>query len=59
VHGLFSKTEARAALVAAIGAAPSLEDHNTRVDAALDDIAAELEQCLDIAALATIAGLEA
>lgn len=57
VHGLFGETEARAALVAAIGAAPSLEDHNARVDAALDEIAEELEQCLDVAALAAIAGL--
>jgi len=59
VHGLFGVTEARAALVAAIGVAPSLEDHNTRVDAALDEIAGELEQCLDIATLAAIAGLKA
>jgi adenosylcobyric acid synthase len=59
VHGLFGVTEARAALVAAIGAAPSLDDHNSRVDAALDDIATELEQCLDIATLAAIAGLKA
>ena len=29
VHGLFGVTEARAALVAAIGATPSLDDHNT------------------------------
>jgi adenosylcobyric acid synthase len=58
VHGLFGVTEARAALVAAIGAAPSLDDHNARVDAALDEIAEELERCLDIAALAAIAGLE-
>jgi adenosylcobyric acid synthase len=57
VHGLFAVTEARAALVAAIGAAPSMDDHNARVDAALDEIAEELEQCLDIAALAAIAGL--
>jgi adenosylcobyric acid synthase len=58
VHGLFGVTEARAALVAAIGAAPSLDDHNARVDAALDEIAEELQQCLDISALAAIAGLE-
>jgi adenosylcobyric acid synthase len=57
VHGLFGVTEARAALVAAIGAAPSLDDHNARVDAALDEIAEELERCLDIAAIAAIAGL--
>ena len=59
VHGLFGVTEARAALVAAIGAAPSLDDHNARVDSALDDIASELERCLDVAALAAIAGLPA
>lgn len=58
VHGLFGVTEARAALVAAIGAAPSLDDYNARVDAALDEIAEELERCLDIAALAAIAGLQ-
>ena len=58
VHGLFGVTDARAALVAAIGAAPSLDDHNARVDAALDEIAEELEQCLDFAALAAIAGLK-
>jgi adenosylcobyric acid synthase len=57
VHGLFGVTEARAALVSAIGAAPSQDDHAARVDAALDEIAAELERCLDIPALAAIAGL--
>jgi adenosylcobyric acid synthase len=57
VHGLFGVTEARAALVASIGAAPSLDDHNARVDAALDEIADELERSLDITALAAIAGL--
>ena len=59
VHGLFGVTEARAALVAAIGATPSLDDHNSRVDAALDNIAAELAQCLDIDTLASVAGLKA
>jgi adenosylcobyric acid synthase len=57
VHGLFGVTGARAALVAAIGAAPSMDDHNARVDSALDEIAGELERCLDITALASIAGL--
>jgi adenosylcobyric acid synthase len=57
VHGLFGATEARAALVSAIGAAPSQDDHAARVDAALDEIASELERCLDIQALAVIAGL--
>ena len=59
VHGLFGETPARAALVSAIGAAPSQDDHNARVDAALDEIAVELERCLDIPALAAIAGLQA
>jgi adenosylcobyric acid synthase len=58
VHGLFGMTEARAALVAAIGAAPGSDDHNARVDAALDEIADELQRCLDISALAAIAGLK-
>jgi cobyric acid synthase len=57
VHGLFGVTAARAALVSAIGAAPSQDDHAARVDAALDEIASELERCLDIEALAAIAGL--
>jgi adenosylcobyric acid synthase len=57
VHGLFGVTEARAALVSAIGAAPSQDDHAARVDAALDEIAGELERCLDIPALAAMAGL--
>ena len=57
VHGLFGLTAARAALVSAIGAAPSHADHAARVDAALDEIASVLESCLDINALAAIAGL--
>jgi adenosylcobyric acid synthase len=57
VHGLFGVTAARAALVSAIGAAPSHADHAARVDAALDEIASALESCLDVDALAAIAGL--
>ena len=57
VHGLFGVTAARAALLSAIGAAPSQDDHAARVDAALDEIAGELERCLDIGALAAIAGI--
>jgi adenosylcobyric acid synthase len=57
VHGLFGVTAARAALLSAMGATPGLEDHAARVDAALDEIAGELERCLDIEALASIAGL--
>jgi len=57
VHGLFGVTAARAALVSAIGAAPSHADHAAGVDAALDEIASVLESCLDISALRAIAGL--
>jgi adenosylcobyric acid synthase len=57
VHGLFGVTAARTALLSAIGASPGQEDHAARVDAALDEIAGELERCLDIEALAAIAGL--
>ncbi|MFL6605370.1 MAG: cobyric acid synthase [Steroidobacteraceae bacterium] len=57
VHGLFGVTTARAALVSQIGAAPSNDDHTARVDVALDEIASVLENCLDIRALAAIAGL--
>jgi adenosylcobyric acid synthase len=57
VHGLFGVTAARAAFVSAIGAVPSYADHAARVDSALDEIASELERCLDMNALAAIAGL--
>jgi adenosylcobyric acid synthase len=57
VHGLFGRGEARAALLASLGAASSGLDHAGVVDAALDDIAAVLERALDIDALAEIAGL--
>jgi adenosylcobyric acid synthase len=57
VHGLFGETAARAALISPLGAAPGNEDHAARVDAALDEIAVVLEGCLDIDALAAIAGL--
>jgi adenosylcobyric acid synthase len=57
VHGLFALTAARSALVSSIGAAPSGVDHAAIVDAALDEIAATLEACLDIDALSSIAAL--
>jgi adenosylcobyric acid synthase len=50
-------TAARAALVSSIGAAPGQDEHAARVDGALDEIAGVLENCLDINALAVIAGL--
>jgi adenosylcobyric acid synthase len=57
VHGLFGLTAARAALMSSIGATPGNDDHSARVDGALDEIADVLERCLDVGALAAIAGL--
>lgn len=58
VHGLFDQGEARAALLAELGAVSDAIDQAVRVDQALDEIAADLEQAFDIPALAAIAGLE-
>jgi len=57
VHGLFASPAARAALLADMGTVSSGQDHSVGVDAALDEIAGMLEQCLDIGALSRIAGL--
>ncbi|MDZ4055003.1 MAG: cobyric acid synthase CobQ, partial [Phenylobacterium sp.] len=57
VHGLFNTGEARAALLAQLGAASQGGDHGAAVDAALDELALALEQAFDIEALAAIAGL--
>jgi len=58
VHGLFDRGEARAALLAELGAVSNAIDQAVRVDQALDEIAAVLERAFDIPALAAIAGLE-
>ncbi|AAK23727.1 cobyric acid synthase [Caulobacter vibrioides] len=57
VHGLFDRGEARAALLAALGAVSDAVNQAARVDLALDEIAAVLEQSFDIPALAKLAGL--
>ena len=57
VHGLFDRVEARAALLAEVGAISDGVDQGARVDQALDRIAAVLETQFDIPALARIAGL--
>ncbi len=54
VHGLFQSTAYRAALLASLGAQSSLNDHSARVHEALDEIAATLEEVLDVEALARI-----
>jgi adenosylcobyric acid synthase len=58
VHGLFDRGEARAALLAELGARSEGVDQAGRVDRALDEIAGALEQAFDIPALAALAGLE-
>jgi len=58
VHGLFERGEARAALLAELGAASDGLDQSARVDRALDEIASALEEAFDIPALAALAGLE-
>ncbi|MNV85043.1 cobyric acid synthase [compost metagenome] len=57
VHGLFDGAEGRAALLAELGAVSDGVDQTTRVDQALNRIAAVLETHFDIKALARIAGL--
>jgi adenosylcobyric acid synthase len=57
VHGLFDQAEARAALLAELGAVSDGADQSARVDQALDRIAAVLETHFDIAALGRISGL--
>ncbi len=57
VHGLFNRPQARAAILARLGAASSGLDQGQLVDEALDALAAALEQAFDIEALMEIAGL--
>jgi adenosylcobyric acid synthase len=58
VHGLFDRPEARAALLARLAVRSDGVDQASRVDAALDEVAVELEQAFDVEALARIAGLQ-
>jgi len=57
VHGQFASTGLRRALLERIGTRSEEADHAATVDAALDEIARDLESHLDIAALAALAGL--
>jgi len=57
VHGLFDQAEARAAILAELGAPSDGVDQSERVDGALDRIAQVLEARFDIAALSRISGL--
>jgi len=57
VHGLFNRGEARADVLKALGVTSTGSDHHERVDAALDELAAALASCLDVSAIADMAGL--
>ncbi|MBV1689089.1 cobyric acid synthase [Novosphingobium sp. G106] len=57
VHGQLASSGLRRALLERIGARSEEANHAATVDAALDDIARELERHLDIDALAGLAGL--
>jgi len=54
VHGLFSSTAYRTALLASIGGHSAGADHAASVDAALDDIAATLENVVNVDSLLEI-----
>lgn len=56
LHGLFASAELRRALLARIGVAGGARDYAADVDAALDDIAAELAVHVDLDGLLTLAG---
>jgi adenosylcobyric acid synthase len=55
VHGLFNRAEQRAVWLARLGAASDGANHSNRVDAALDEIASELERVIDLERLIDIA----
>jgi len=56
VHGLLADPDQRAALLSRLGVEASGRDYHASVDAALDEIAAELERHLDIDAILAVAG---
>ena len=57
LHGLFASADLRRALLARIGVAGSARDYAADVDAALDDIAAELAVHADLDGLLALAGV--
>ena len=57
LHGLFASTDLRRALLARIGVAGGARDYAADVDAALDDIAAELAVHVDLDELLALAGV--
>ncbi|UWQ20191.1 cobyric acid synthase [Jannaschia sp. W003] len=55
LHGLFASDSFRIAFLSGMGAAPTAMDHGAAVEAALDGLAAHMEQALDLRALWNIA----
>ena len=55
-HGLLAKPGLRAALLKRIGAVSDGFDNDARVDAALDELAAAMEEHLDVDGLLALAG---
>jgi adenosylcobyric acid synthase len=55
VHGLLASTALRARLLERIAATPAGADYGISVETALDQIAATLEDCLDVDALLALA----
>lgn len=55
VHGLFDHAELRSAWLSRLGGACEAVHHSERVDAALNELAAELEMVLDVARILSIA----
>jgi adenosylcobyric acid synthase len=56
VHGLLANAEQRSALLSKIGAEGSGRDYHASIDATLDEIAAALEEHLDIDAIIALSG---
>jgi adenosylcobyric acid synthase len=54
VHGLFTSTAYRAALLQSLGGQSSGQDHVASVDAALDEVASVLERTLNVEELMRI-----
>jgi adenosylcobyric acid synthase len=59
LHGLFASPDMRSAMLARVGVAGSGRDYHADVDAALDEIAAELSAHADIDGLLRLAGVGA
>ncbi|MEP7246714.1 MAG: cobyric acid synthase, partial [Gammaproteobacteria bacterium] len=57
VHGLFNRAEQRAAWLARLGVASDGVNQSSRVDAALDELARELERVVDLKRFLDIAGM--